>query len=304
VTINKYVYLTINPSSYHLDDFIIKYRETEVVHHPKDLVHDRFKVALLETGLTKGGLEISSLADLPAGTGLGSSSTFLCALLKGISAYQGHELSKEDLAREACQLEIEVLKAPIGKQDQYAAAHGGFNVIQFNSDDTVDVMPINMPRKTADDFQSHLLLFYTGVSRDANVVLTDQQKNIEKNFEKYKKMSDSVLTFKNHLLKGDFKSAAGMLHEGWLMKKSLSDKISNKYIDSLYEKAIKSGAWGGKVLGAGGGGCLLFIAPPEKHVAIRNAMKKEAAKNKLKDFREIDFSFSDSGAEVLFKSNS
>ena len=300
MTINKFVYLTINPSDYHSYDIIVKYKETEVVSKPKELKHDRFKAALIQAGIKKGGLEISSLADLPAGTGLGSSSSFTCALIKGLGSLQKKKFSKKTLAEAACHLEIDVLGAPIGKQDQYAAAYGGFNIIKFNTDDSVTVSPLKLSNKELAEFKSHLLLFYTNKTRKADSVLFDQQKKIKDNRETYKNMANSVLSFKKNLLKKNYQILGEMLHKGWQQKKSLSNKISNESIDKLYETSIKHGAWGGKILGAGGGGCLLLMAPLSKHPAIRKALLDTAPKNGFPGLREVDFSFTKFGTEVLF----
>lgn len=302
VTINKFVYVTINPS-YHPDNFIIKYNKIEIVKSPDKLKHDRFRVSLTKIFPMKKGLEISSLADLPAGTGLGSSSSFSCALLKGLNVLNNGYYSKEELAQKASELEIDLLGEPIGKQDQYAAAYGGFNVIQFNPDESVEVTPLLMNHKDLIDLNKHFLLFYTGITRSASEILSNQQQKIEKNFETYKKMSDSVDIFKKHLLNKDFKKLAEMLSEGWLLKKSLSQKISTSIIDKLYERTLKDGAWGGKILGAGGGGCILVMAKPSQHEIIRKGIFQEAKKNKLKDFQEIDFSFTQSGTDILFNNN-
>lgn len=302
-TIDKHVYTVINKASL-LNQFIIKYSQTETTSHPKDFQHDRFREALLKVGITTGGLEIASFADLPSKAGLGSSSSFSVALLKALQAYQNAPVNNETVARMACELEIDILKEPIGKQDQYAAAYGGFNVFQFNPDDTVTVDPVFIDYKTRAALEDHTLLFFTGITRAASSVLTEQKASMRDKFETYKKMSDSVLDFKTHLLAGNLETMAEMLHEGWLRKKSLSGNISNSAIDDLYEKALAAGAWGGKILGAGGGGCLFFIAPPETHGDIAEAMRSAAAELALTDFRKIDFDFSQSGADILFNSSS
>ena len=299
-TINKFVYLTINPSDYHSDDIIVKYKKTEIVSKPQDLQHDRFRAALIGAGITKGGLEISSLSDLPAGTGLGSSSSFTCAIIKGLSALKKKTLSKKALAEAACRLEIDTLREPIGKQDQYATAYGGLNIIKFNPDESVSVSPLNLSVHDWQKFKSHLLLFYTGLTREATSVLDDQQKKINDNLDTYKKMSDSVLTFKKNLLQKNYQKLGEMLHQGWLQKKSLSNKISSQGIDKMYQIARNNGAWGGKILGAGGGGCLLIMAKPQKHTAIKKVLLKNASKNGFPGFREIDFSFTQAKTEILF----
>ncbi len=300
VAINKFVYITINPSAYKLDHFIIKYKKTETVRKPEDLKHDRFKAALLDSGIRKSGLEISSLADLPSGSGLGSSSSFTCALITALRAFQKKPISSKTIAEEACRLEIDILKNNIGKQDQYASAYGGFNTIQFNTNNSVTVQPVPLTNKQLKDFKSNLLLFYTGLSRKAGSVLDHQQNRIKDNLDTYKKMSDSTIEFEKHLLKNNYKELGAMLHHGWLQKKSLSSKISNAAIDNMYETAMNHGAWGGKILGAGGGGCLLIMAKSEKHKILKNILLKNASKNGFPFFREIEFDFVDSGVEVLF----
>lgn len=301
-TINKFVYLVINPA-YHMDDFILKYQVTEKVKHPKDIAHDRFRAALLDLGITDRGVEIGSFADIPAKTGLGSSSSFTVALIKGLDTFLGKSISPEEAAREACRLEIDVLKEPIGKQDQYASAYGGFNIFQFNPDETVDIEPVLVDSKKKRSFEDHLLLFYTGITRNASSVLTDQKTKITDNLETYKQMSDSVYQFRDNLLLGDYKALGQMLHEGWVKKRSLGSAVTNSMIDDMYELGIKGGAWGGKVLGAGGGGCLLFIAPPDAHEHIEQSLARFAADHEMLDSQEINFAFTQSGASVIFNSN-
>lgn len=300
-TIDKYVYTAINHGRL-LDRFIIKYSETETVAHPKDFKHDRFRETLLRLGVTETGLEIASFADLPAKTGLGSSSSFTVALTKAVYAHLGTAISKEEAAKLACEIEIDIIKEPIGKQDQYATAYGGFNVFQFNPDGTVDVEPIFIDYKVRANLEDHVLLFFTGLTRSASSVLGEQKQTMAEKFETYKAMSDSVLVFKDKLQTGDFVAMASMLHEGWERKKSLATTISNSAIDKLYTHALSLGAWGGKILGAGGGGCLFFIAPPEKHGAIKAGLRDKSQTLELDGFKQIDFDFSQSGADVLFNS--
>jgi D-glycero-alpha-D-manno-heptose-7-phosphate kinase len=302
VTIDKYVYLLINPTPL-INKFTLKYQKVEFADHPRDLEHTRVKAALLHLGITDEGLEIGTFADLPARTGLGSSSSFSVALMKGLHAHLGRKLSKEEAAEAASYLEMELLKEPIGKQDQYASSFGGFNILQFNPDDSVAVEPVLLDYKKRIALEDNLLLFFTGITRAASSVLTEQRTKIDENFETYKKMADSVHDFKKLLLAGDIQGMAGMLHEGWLRKKSLASNLSNSVIDDLYEAGIKAGAWGGKVLGAGGGGCILFLAPKEKHGTIREATKAMAGKNDLKDFQEIPIKFIQSGTDILFNNH-
>lgn len=301
-TIDKFVYTVINHGRF-LDRFIIKYTEAESVRHPQEFKHERFREALIHADIVSGGLEIASFADLPAKTGLGSSSSFSVALMKALYAHLGKPLGKREVAELACKLEIDILKEPIGKQDQYAAAFGGFNLFQFNPDGSVGVEPVFLDFKTRANLEDHALLFFTGITRAAGSVLGEQKKKMKQNFAAYKRMSDSVLAFKEKLENGDCRAMARILHEGWEEKKSLASTITTGTIDELYASALSAGAWGGKVLGAGGGGCLFFIAPPQKHGAISAALKKEAKKLNLVDFRRIEFSFSQSGADILFNSS-
>jgi len=300
-TIDKHVYTAINYGRL-LDTFVIKYMETETAKHPSEFKHTRFRETMLRLNVVKPGLEIASFSDLPGNTGLGSSSSFTVALLKAINAHHGVAVSKQQAAELACEIEIDILKEPIGKQDQYAAAYGGFNVFQFNTDGTVDVDPIFIDYKVRADLEDHVLLFFTGITRSASSVLSEQKITMTEKFETYKQMSDSVLVFKDLLQDGDMRGMADMLHEGWERKKSLAGSISNSAIDELYDHAQELGSWGGKVLGAGGGGCLFFIAPPEKHAAIRSGLQERADKLDLIGFKKIDFDFSQSGADVLFNS--
>lgn len=300
-TINKFVYIAVNPAHF-LNQYIIKYTETEVAKHPSEFKHPLFREALLKMGINNG-LEIASFADLPAKTGLGSSSSFSVAILKALSTYLGKPVSKQEAAEAASELEIDILKEPIGKQDQYAASFGGFNIFQFNSDGTVKVEPIFLDFRVRSALENHLLLYFTGLTRSAASVLSDQKSKIAENFETYKKMSDSVPVFKNKILNADFKGMAEMLHEGWLRKKTLSSKVSNSIIDNLYEAGIRAGAWGGKILGAGGGGCLLFLVDPEHQQQVTAVLKKKAAEANLNEFRQIPLRFTQSGADILFNSS-
>jgi D-glycero-alpha-D-manno-heptose-7-phosphate kinase len=296
-SIDKYIYV-ISHSGYS-DKIILKYSKTEIVKNLDEIEHGRFKESLRKMGIDKS-IEIASFADLPSNTGLGSSSSFAVALMKNLYAAKGEKKSKEETARAACELEIDILKEPIGKQDQYAAAYGGLNMIQFNQDGTVDVEPIFIDYEFKSRFEEHLLLFFTGMTRSASTVLSVQKKSMNEKFETYKEMSDSVLLFKEKLLAKDIKGMADMLHDGWMKKKSLSSSVATSSIDELYDAGRKAGAWGGKLLGAGGGGCLLFIAPPENHAAIRASLEGKAKELGLQDFKDIHFSLTQGGVDVLF----
>lgn len=299
--IDKFVYVVVNRTAL-IDKVSARYSLSETVDDSTDIKHTRIRAALVDAGIKKG-LEIASFATMPAKTGLGSSSSFSVALVKALDAYQGKKNDRRAIAESASRLEIELLKEPIGKQDQYASAFGGFNILQFNPDETVDVKPVLLGYKTRLALEDHLLIFYTGLTRAASSVLTEQKANIDKKFETMKEMADSVPEFEARLLKGDFRGLGAMLHDGWLKKKSLASNISNSAIDGLYDAGMGAGAWGGKVLGAGGGGCVMFFAPPERKAAVRDAVTSAAKAAQLAEFREIPVHFVQSGVEVLHNSD-
>jgi D-glycero-alpha-D-manno-heptose-7-phosphate kinase len=290
-TINKYSYIGINPK---FDDQIrISYLETENVPDRNQVKHPLVKAALGETGI-EGGLEIISVSDIPGkGTGLGSSSSFTVGLINALYSYLGKQLlPPPELAEKACQIEINKVGSPIGKQDQYAAAFGGLNVITFKTDGKIEVESVYLPPKLKEDFQNHLLMFYTGVQRTAKPILSEQKENIDKKFEFLKQLSNLVLPFRDALEKGDFKKMGEILNQNWQMKKELSSGISNPQIEKMYNLALSAGAFGGKILGAGGGGFLLVIAPPENHQKIKEV---------LKEYRLSSFRFTEAGSKIIFK---
>ena len=300
-TINKYVYVAVNRTPL-INKVSARYSISETVSHPNNLQHTRIKSALLDLGILSN-IEIASFASLPAKTGFGSSSSFSVALINALHVYLGKKVNKKELAEAACRLEIELIKEPIGKQDQYAATFGGFNIFQFNSDGTVDIEPILLDYKKQALFEDHMLVFFIGITRTASSVLTEQKSKIDINFETYKKMADSVFDFKENLIKGDINKMAEILHRGWFHKKSLASNVSNDLIDNLYGAGLKAGAWGGKILGAGGGGCIMFLAPINKKSAVREAVQKIAKKNQLNEFCEIPVKFVQSGCDIIFNSD-
>ena len=291
-TINKYFYIGLNPRF----DGLIKasYSQIETVGHRNEIQHPLIKAALEDAGIEKG-IDIVSLADIPAqktGLGLGASSTFTVGLLNGLYSFAGKHIPVDVLAEKACQIEINKAKSPIGKQDQYAVAFGGLNTITFNCDGKIEVEPIYLTPKLSEEFQKHLLLFFTGKERSAGTILSKQKENINKKFESLKQMSDMVPIFKTCLEKGDFQKMGELLHQNWLMKKELASGITNLRIDEMYNLALKFGAWGGKILGAGGGGFLLIMAPPENQGRIKEA---------LKEYQLMPFRFSETGSKIIFK---
>lgn len=221
------------------------------------------------------GIDITSIADVPPGTGLGSSSAFTVSLLHAVHAYLDHTVSKEDLAKEACEVEIDDLDGVLGKQDQYASAYGGLNFITFHPDESVTVDPIDVPDQTFRNLEESLLLFYVGGERSARTILADQQHNFSKSQGKFRELArlgDLTHDFRAALLAGRIDDCGAIMHEGWMLKREQSTRITTEVIDRCYDKGLKNGAWGGKLLGAGGGGFLAFLCPPEKRDAISAAL--------------------------------
>jgi D-glycero-alpha-D-manno-heptose-7-phosphate kinase len=299
--IDKYVYVVVNRTPL-IDKISARYSISETVNHPSELQHTRIKAALLDAGILSG-IELASFASLPSKTGLGSSSAFSVALVKALSAYQGKKMSKREAAEAASRLEIELLGEPMGKQGQYAAAFGGINVLQFNTDNSVDVKPLLIDYKIRLGLEDHILLFFTGLARDGSSFLNEQKANVGKKFETLKVMSDSVLKAEECLTKADFQGLGNLLDQGWMMKKTLARDAPSDLIDALYGKGMAAGAWGGKVLGGGSGGCVMFFVPTEKKVAIRRAVAQVAEGAGLKEFKEIPVRFVQSGVEILHNSD-
>lgn len=298
-SINKYVYIAINPNVFS-GDIVVKYSKTEVAKLLDEIEHTRFREGLRMFEVDRA-IEIASFADVSSQTGLGSSSTFSVALVRALSVLKGESISQEHAAELACKLEIDIVGEPIGKQDQYASALGGFNVLRFNADESVTREQVHLGFKTRNLLQDHCLLFYTGITRSASGVLAKQSQDIAAKTSVYKKMAESVDLFRTYLSSGDMKNVGAMLDKAWQMKRSLSGAISSSQIDELYSAALSKGAYGGKLLGAGGGGCLLVIAGPGWHSGIREELANTAAKIGLVDFKEIPFEFTQSGVETTYK---
>jgi len=288
-SINKYCYISIHPY-FNENQTLLKYSENELVDSPDQIKHRIFRQVLTDMGIH--GVEISSTADIPGGTGLGSSSTFTVGLLNTLNCYNGKFVSKDKLAKLACEVEIEKLGNPIGKQDQYGAALGGLNFIKFNQDGSVSHEPILMEGKTYKKLQKNLLMFYTGTTRSANTILAEQTKNItsEDKARNLLKMCGLAKDMKVALENNDISSFGKILDEGWQLKKELASGIANQAIDEAYEIAMKNGALGGKLLGAGGGGFLLFYCEEEKQDQLKKAI----------GLKELDFSFERDGTSVIY----
>jgi len=288
-TIDKYMYIFVHPF---FDNRIqLKYSKIELVDQINDINHPIAREALKKFNLM--GIDINSIADIPAGTGLGSSSSYTVGLLHALYKYVKKEVSPELLAREACEIEIDILKEPIGKQDQYAAAYGGLNIIRFFPNGKVKVEPVKMKNKTFKNLQKNLLLFYTGTIRSASDVLYDQKHNLvneKAKFDCLVHMTKLVEKAKKNLCESDLEGFGKTLDKNWQLKKSLSNKISNTYFDDIYKIALKNGALGGKLLGAGGGGFFLFYCESENHENLRYALKK---------LKEIEFKFDSSGSNFI-----
>jgi len=289
--ITRYVFLTVNRR---FDSSIrVSYSQTEEVAHAGELQHKLVRAALLKLGI-ENGVEITSIADIPSrGTGLGSSSAFTTGLLHALHAYQGHYRSQADLAAEACEIEIDLCGEPIGKQDQYAAAMGGVNVLHFNPDESVTVEPVVFAPHFVQEFQQSMLLFYTGLTRSASDLLRNQIGIMGASDEKsavVSRMAAMTVDLRHAIQDNSLGWVGDLLHEAWMLKQSVSSQISSSIVDDMYAKARQAGALGGKLLGAGGGGFLLVCAPLERHAAIRRA---------LGDYRCLPFHIDWTGTSII-----
>ena len=286
--IDKYIYITVNKR---FDNSIrMSYSQTEIVNHVDELKHDIARECLRMVGIT-GGIEITSIADIPSGTGLGSSSSFTVGLLNALYTYVGERLSSEELAKRACQIEIDVLGHPIGKQDQYAAAYGGINYFTFERNGEVRREKIIVSNNDLRNMNRKLMMFYTGVRRSADGILSRQSKDTYNKMEVLTFMRDQANQMKSYLTTKGFDSEfAAMLDTAWAKKKSVTSGISNPQIDELYQKALNAGASGGKLLGAGGGGFILLYCDEQYQQSVRDAL----------ELNELDFEVSNYGSRVVY----
>ncbi len=270
-SINRYMYISIHPY-FDENKTALKYSQTEIVNSLDDIQHTIYKQVLNDMNIH--GVEITSTADVPSGTGLGSSSSFTVGLLHTLYCYKGKYVEKTKLAAEACDVEINRLGNPIGKQDQYAAACGGLNFITFRKDDTVSVEPIIISPDTLTALQENIVVYYTGLTHDANKILAEQKNNITDDAKKNNliRMCELARTMKHSLENDDLSDFGKILDEGWLKKKELASGIANGKIDEIYDFAMKNGATGGKLLGAGGGGFLLFYCEKYKQKKLTEAL--------------------------------
>lgn len=290
--IDKYVFVTVTrPFS---PGIFLKYSKLEHVDHQTEVQHPIIREALQMLNLRTPQIEITTLADIPAGTGLGSSSSFTTALLKGLYAHRRQHVLPDELARRACEIEIERLKEPIGKQDQYIAAYGGLTCFWFRSDEKVDAVPLHISTQTLHELEDNLLLFFTGFTRSAGTVLQDQVKRSETGdkgmLDNLHYVREMGMAAKNLLETGKVEEFGGLLHEHWEHKKRRSNGMSNPQIDAWYELGRTNGAIGGKLVGAGGGGFLLFYAND------RNRLKRAMA---VAGLQEVRFRFDFEGTKTL-----
>ena len=290
--IDKYCYISCR----HLPPFFehkhrIVYSKVENVKEIKEIQHPSVR-AVLSTLESNAGLEIHHNGDLPARSGIGSSSSFTVGLINVINALKGQQISKEDLAKQAIYIEQKVLKESVGSQDQILASFGGFNRINFYPDDTFNITPVIISKSLTDQLQSHMLLFFTGLSRFSSDIAKDKIANFKNRFQELtqiKQMVDEGLS----ILQSPSTPIAELgklLHESWQLKRSLSNKISTPEIDTIYQTGLAAGAIGGKILGAGGGGFILFFAKPENHKNIRK---------KLKGMVQVSFCFDNTGSKIV-----
>jgi len=286
--VNKYMYITVNKR---FDKTLrVSYNKTEIVDHTEELRHPIVKSALKKLGI-EHGVEIVSMADIPAGTGLGSSSSFTVGLLNALYAYKGVFVSAERLAREACEIEIEDLGEPIGKQDQYIAAYGGFQKIRFNADETVFVNPIICTNGVKRELDKYIMAFYTGQTRSASKILKQHHEPSQDREERMTKIRDFSDDVSRILTEGNNLNRVGqLLDEGWQLKRGVASGTTTGVIDELYGKAKDAGALGGKIAGAGGGGFMFMFVEPHNQDSVREAL----------GLKEMKFQFEPQGSKIIY----
>lgn len=290
-SINKYMYVSIHPT-FNRQETCIKYSKTEIVDDVRKINHPIARQLLLDRKIS--GVEVVSTADIPSGTGLSSSSAYTVGLINALNAFSGKYASQEKIAAEACDVEINRLGEPIGKQDQYGTAVGGMKFIRFLPDDTVEVEPVVMKNSVKQQLDDNLLMFYTGLTHSAGAVLKEQNVNMvsaEDKFNNMVRMTELAYEMRETLVQGDLSRFGDILNENWILKRSMASSISNGLVDKYYDIAMASGAKGGKLLGAGGGGFLLFYCEKEHQPRLRSA---------LSDLIELPFSIESGGTKVIY----
>jgi D-glycero-alpha-D-manno-heptose-7-phosphate kinase len=288
--VDKFVYVTVNRK---FDEAIrVSYSKTEEVDSVDQIEHNIVRETLSMLNIP-GGVEITSIADIPSrGTGLGSSSAFTVGLLHALHAFRCEYVSSDDLGSQACRVELELCKERIGRQDQYAAAFGGLNFIRFEPDDTVTVQPVICSKDTVEGLERSILVFYTGMTRSARSILDDQTAAMSDDGKRriVRRMVELAHMLRDELQANNLDAFGEILHENWMLKKEIVGQISNATIDSWYDCARRMGAIGGKLLGAGAGGFLLFYARPDRHEAIRRS---------LSTLRHVEFRFERRGSRII-----
>jgi D-glycero-alpha-D-manno-heptose-7-phosphate kinase len=286
--IDKYIFVTIKER---FDPKLrVGYTRTEMVDALDEIQHELIREALRKTGIYHG-VEVTTMGDIPSASGLGSSSTVTVGALHAMYVYLGEIVPVERLAREACEIEIDVLGKPIGIQDQYIAAYGGFRFLEFTPSGQVVNQKIGLEVPIKRRLNENLLLFFTGVTRRAETILSEQQANIKQRLSVLLETKQMAYTALDALQSGEVDTIGYLLHESWQLKKQMASKISNEAVDEIYQTARRAGAIGGKITGAGGGGFLLLYCPHEKQEAVREA---------LKHLQEFPFRFEGQGTKVIF----
>jgi len=286
--IDKYIFVVIKQR--YDEKLRIGYTRTEMVDSVDEIQHELIREALRVTGITKG-VEITTMGDIPAGSGLGSSSAVTVGALNAMYTNLGENVPASRLAREACEIEIERLKKPIGVQDQYISAFGGLRFIDFHTDGSIQVEPVVLDGLVKRRLNESLLIFFTGVTRQADTILAEQQVNISQRMAILRQMKQMTYTARRELETGNMDALGHLLHESWILKKQLASRISNGMIEEAYQAARGAGALGGKILGAGGGGFMLLYCPYERREAVRAA---------LKELQELPFQLEPDGSKVIF----
>jgi D-glycero-alpha-D-manno-heptose-7-phosphate kinase len=286
--INKYIFVIVKRR--YDEKLRISYTRTEMVTRVNEIQHELIRSSLEKTGVEKG-VEIITMGDIPAGTGLGSSSTVTVGALNALYAYQNQWVPASKLAADACEIEINMLGKPIGYQDQYIAAYGGIRFIEFHRSGEVSAQLVEVAPEILRRLNEHLLLFFTGVTRQAEDILTDQKQKIIQNGGILGRLKEMAFSARESLISGDLDAIGNLLHESWQLKKKLANGISNDLLESSYTAAKNAGALGGKVTGAGGGGFLLLFVPPEKKENVRAA---------LSQLQEMPFQLEHDGSKVIF----
>lgn len=288
-TIDKAMYIAVHP--YFHDKIRIKYSKTEDVASAAEVEHPLVRECLNLVGIERG-MEIASFADVPAGTGMGSSSAFTVGLLHALYTRAGKRADARDLAAAACEIELERVGAPIGKQDQYAAAYGGLNFIEFHSDGTVEVERVKCSDQTRDELSARLMFFYIGQERPAASILSEQSRNMADaaKFHSVEQMVELARALRSALERNNLDSFGDILNEGWKLKRGLATGITNEIVERNYRLALEAGASGGKLLGAGAGGFLMLYCREEKQKEVREA---------LGGLRELRVTLTGSGSAVV-----